>query len=59
MVIYESYSMEQKMWMARFVLEACKCNGPLIPFSFNCIVIMMVSEDHVSSNVLKNNCKTV
>ena len=51
--------MEQKMWMARFVLEACKCNGPFIPFSFNCIVIMMVSEDHVSSNVLKNNCKTV
>jgi len=42
MVIYESYSMEQKMWMARFVLEACKYNGPFILFCFNHIKIMMV-----------------
>ena len=42
MVIYESYSMERKMWMARFVLEACKYNGPFILFCFNHIKIMMV-----------------
>lgn len=48
MVIYESYSMERTMWIARFVLEACKYNGPFILFCFNHVKIMMVSEDHVS-----------
>ena len=48
MVIYESYSIERKMWMARFVLEACKDNGLFILLYFNHVKIMMVSEDHVS-----------
>ena len=43
----ESYSMEQRMWMARFIPVSCTRNELFILLCTNQIIIIMVNKDQM------------
>ena len=55
----ESYSMEQRTWMAKFIPVSCTRNDLFILLCTNQIIIIMVNKDQMMLKTCPEICKTV